>query len=251
MGVLFLIFGLIIGSFLNVCIFRIPKEESIAYPPSHCTSCGYELKPKDLIPIFSYLFLKGRCRSCGDRISIRYPIIEGINGLCYLLIYSKYGISIDGIFFCILASLLIVISMIDFDTKEVYRSTTVFGFILGIIYIGISGFYSHVNYMDNILGGIIGFLIIFLIVKLTKAMGEGDYEISAICGLFLGWKGIILGLFLAIVIGGIYGSIILASKSKGRKDEMAFGPFIAIGSFISMLYFAEIMKIYLGIFIGI
>ena len=249
MEIIVLVFGLIIGSFLNVCIFRIPKGESISYPPSHCTSCGYNLKPKDLVPVFSYLFLKGRCRSCKEKISLRYPIIELINALSYVLIYMKFGFAIKSIFFCLLASLLIVISMIDFDKKEVYAATTLFGLILGIIYLVVSYFYSNINYTDNILGGVVGFLIIFLIVKLTGGMGEGDYEIAGICGLFLGVKGILVGLFIGIILGAIYGSGLLIRKSKTGKDEMAFGPFIALGSFISLIYGAGILEFYINFFI--
>jgi len=249
MEIIVLVFGLIIGSFLNVCIFRIPKGESISYPPSHCTSCGYNLKPKDLVPVFSYLFLKGRCRSCKEKISFRYPIIELINALSYVLIYMKFGFAIKSIFFCLLASLLIVISMIDFDTKEVYTATTLFGLILGIVYLVVSYFYSNINYTDNILGGVVGFLIIFLIVKLTGGMGEGDYEIAGICGLFLGVKGILVGLFIGIILGAIYGSVLLIRKSKTGKDEMAFGPFIALGSFISLIYGTKILEFYINFFI--
>ena len=249
MEIIVLVFGLIIGSFLNVCIFRIPKGESISYPPSHCTSCGYNLKPKDLVPVFSYLFLKGRCRSCKEKISFRYPIIELINALSYVLIYMKFGFAIKSIFFCLLASLLIVISMIDFDTKEVYTATTLFGLILGLIYLVVSYFYLNINYTDNILGGVVGFLIIFLIVKLTQGMGEGDYEIAGVCGLFLGVKGILVGLFIGIILGAIYGSVLLIRKSKTGKDEMAFGPFIALGSFISLIYGTKILEFYINFFI--
>lgn len=249
MEILFLLFGLVIGSFLNVCIFRIPKEESISYPPSHCTNCGDKLKVTDIIPIISYLCLKGRCRTCKEKISIRYPIVEIINSICYLLIYREFGISIKSILFCILTSLLIVISMIDFDVKEVYRSTILFGLILGISHVATSYIYSDINYMNKILGGIVGYLIILLIVKITRAMGEGDCEIAAVCGLFLGVKGIIVAIFIGILLGGIYGIILLISKYKNKKDEMAFGPFISIGSFISIFYGAEILQYYINTFI--
>ena len=246
---IFFIFGLVIGSFLNVCIFRIPKGESIAYPPSHCGSCGYNLKAMDLVPVLSYLFLKGRCKNCKEKISLRYPVIELINAISYILIYMKFGFSIKSIFFCILTSLLIVISMIDFDTKEVYTATTLFGLILGIVYLLTSYIFSNINYMYNIWGGAVGFLIIFLIVKLTQGMGEGDCEIAGVCGLFLGLKGILIGLFIGVILGAIYGSILIIRKNKTGKDEMAFGPFIAIGSFIALLYGTEIFNLYINIFI--
>ena len=248
MSFFILILGLIIGSFLNVCIYRIPREESISYPPSHCTNCGYNLKTLDLVPVISYIFLKGRCRSCKDNISISYPLIEILNGVLYIIIFKSYGLSLKSVFFTLFTSLLIVISLIDFDTKEVYTKTTIFGAILGIVYIFIGYFYGDINYIDNLLGGLVGFLIIFSIVKITGGMGEGDYEISAICGLFLGVKGIVVGLFLAIVLGGIYGIMLLIFKFKDRKDEIAFGPFIAIGTIISMLYMQQILDFYMRFF---
>lgn len=249
MSFIFLLFGLIIGSFLNVCIYRIPRDESISYPPSHCTKCGYNLKTLDLIPIISYIFLKGRCKSCKDKISSRYPLIEGLNGILYLVIFKSYGLSIESIFLCLFTSLLIVISMIDFDTKEVYIKTTIFGALLGILYIGIASFYGDINYIDNLLGGLVGFLIIFLIVKITGGMGEGDAEIAGICGLFLGVQGIILALFIAIVTGGIVGSIILLLKLKDKKEEIAFGPYIALGTITCMLYGPKMIDFYLNYYI--
>ena len=248
MEILVLIIGLCIGSFLNVCIYRIPREESIAFPPSHCTSCGYELKVLDLIPVVSYLFLKGRCKNCSESISIRYPLIELLNGIVYLLIYLKFGISLNFIAYSILGSLLIVISLIDLETKYVHVSTIIFGLILGAIYISIGLFIGEISIVNNILGGVIGYLIIYLIVIITKGMGQGDAEIAGVCGLFIGIKGILVSLFIAIVLGGIVASIILILKLKGRKSEIAFGPYIALGTIIYILIGSELLSFYLNFF---
>jgi len=244
MEILVLIIGLCIGSFLNVCIYRIPREESIAFPPSHCTSCGYELKALDLIPVLSYLFLKGRCKNCSEKISIRYPLIELLNGIVYLLIYLKFGISLNFIAYSILGSLLIVISLIDLETKYVHLSTIIFGLILGTIYILIGLFTGDTSIINNILGGVIGYLIIYLIVVITKGMGQGDAEIAGVCGLFIGVKGIFISLFVAIVLGGIVASIILILKLKGRKSEIAFGPYIALGTLIWICIGEKILSLY-------
>jgi leader peptidase (prepilin peptidase)/N-methyltransferase len=238
------ILGLDIGSFLNVCIYRIPMEKSIAFPPSHCTNCKHNLNPLDLVPVFSYIFLRGKCRYCDEKISIRYPLIEILNGLLYLIVYLKFGLDVITIKYCILVSLLIVISAIDFDTQFVFTSTTIFGGIVGVLFILLQYVLYKNNVLDLILGGILGAIIIGLIVFLTRGMGEGDIEIAAVCGVFLGVKGILLGLFLAIVLGGIIGIIVLALKLKKAKEKIAFGPFIAIGSLISMIYGTEILKIY-------
>lgn len=242
---LIFLFGLIIGSFLNVCIFRIEKEESVSFPPSHCTSCNHRLNGKDLIPVLSFIILKGKCRYCNEKISLQYPIIEIVNAIFYLLIFNKYGLSPYTIKFCILASLLIVIGVIDYKTQYVYRSTTVFGGIIAVIFIINEYFFYKSEVINLILGGIIGFLIIGLIVFTTKGMGEGDIEIAIICGLFIGIKYILLSLFLAIIIGGIVGIIILTLNLKKLKDRIAFGPFIAIGVLISILYGEKIIEIYM------
>ncbi|MBQ6820465.1 MAG: prepilin peptidase [Clostridium sp.] len=230
-----LILGICIGSFLNVCIYRIPKENSIIYPNSHCINCGYKLRVIDLIPLLSYIFLKGRCRKCKERISIRYIIVEMLNGILYLLIYLKFGFNVNSIFYCLLASLLIVISFIDLETKYIYTSTTIIGVIIGIVYICTSYFVSNSNIIYSLLGGMIGFSIIYLIVIITKAMGEGDAEIAGICGLFVGFQGIITTLFIAIVSAGIIASILLILKIKDKKSEIAFGPYISLGAILFIL----------------
>ena len=239
------ILGLCIGSFLNVCIYRIPREESISFPPSHCTSCGYRLKVKDLIPVLSYIFLRGRCRQCKEHISLQYPLIELTNALLYICVYLKFGLSIDTIKYIIFVSLLLVIAVIDFKTTDVWTSTTLFGLVVGILFIIIHWITSRKFPVDNIIGGAIGFLVIWLIVKLTAGMGEGDIDIALICGLFLGSKGAVITLFAGIVLGGLGGAIFLIRKKKSGKDEMAFGPYLAMGAFIAMMWGERIIDWYL------
>ena len=245
---LVVIFGLVIGSFLNVCICRIANEESIAFPPSHCTNCGYELKAKDLIPVLSYIFLGGECRSCKEKISIQYPIVEILNAILYIAIYLKFGFTLNLFKFCLFASLLIVIGFIDFKTKYVYNSTVVFGVVSGILFAVLEWMETKSIPWNYIAGAFIGFGIIYLIVILTRGMGEGDIDIALICGLFLGIKGILVTLFLAIILGGIVATIILIFKLKERKAEIAFGPYLAIGGIIACLYGSRLIDIYLGLF---
>ncbi|MBU3137906.1 prepilin peptidase [Clostridium gasigenes] len=240
-----LLIGLIIGSFLNVCIYRIAREESISYPSSHCTSCGYELKWKDLVPVISYLFIRGKCRMCKEKISIRYPIVELVNGIIYCILFLKFGITIVFIKYCVLASILIVIGMIDYDTKFVYRSTTIFALVTGFVFVIINWVMHKNGVVDSLIGSLIGFGIISLIVILTRGMGEGDIEIATVCGLFLGVKGICITLFLSVIIGGITGVFILCLKNKTGKNEMAFGPCLAIGAIITMMWGTAIFNMYI------
>lgn len=238
------ILGLLIGSFLNVCIYRIPREESISYPPSHCGNCNHKLGALDLIPLFSFLFLKGRCRYCKEKISLRYPLIECLNAAIYILIYLMYGDIVLTAKYCLLTSLLIVIGCIDFNTQYVYTSTTIFGGIIGLLFcIGQAIFFKE-DYKNLLFGALIGILTIGLIVFITKGMGEGDIEIAGVCGLFLGIKGIIFTLFIGIIIAGFVGIIVLLSKIKGAKDKMAFGPFLSTSAIVYILYGNQLIEMY-------
>lgn len=245
---LVVIFGLVIGSFLNVCICRIANEESIIFPPSHCINCGYELKAKDLIPILSYIFLGGKCRRCKEKISIQYPIVEVLNTILYIAIYLKFGFTLNLFKFCLLASLLIVIGIIDLKTKSVYNSTIVFGVVSGLIFVGLEWVETGDIPWNYITGAFIGLIVIYLIVILTRGMGEGDIDIALICGLFLGLKGILITLFISVVLGGLVATVILILKLKDKKAEIAFGPYLAIGGVIACLYGSSIIDFYLKLF---
>lgn len=252
MGVLIFILGSIIGSFLNVCIYRIPKEESIAYPPSHCMNCENELKWYDLVPIVSYIFLKGRCRYCREKVSIRYPIIELTTGLLFLALYINYGLSFYLVKYAVFVCLIIVIGMIDYDTTDVYFSITVFGSILGVIFIAVEfylykiGIIMEFNFLTYVYGAILAGGIIGIIILLTHGMGLGDIEICFVCGLFLGFKLSVLMMFLSFIIGGILGVLLIALKIKNRKDYIPFGPFVTIAALIAILYGEKIINLYLG-----
>ncbi|WP_294343774.1 A24 family peptidase [uncultured Clostridium sp.] len=239
------ILGLVIGSFLNVRIYRIEKEESIVTPLSHCMKCVHVLKWFELIPVLSYVFLRGKCRGCGEKISIRYPIIEIFNSILYLILYMRFGFTIDFFKFAFLASLLIVIGVIDYDTTFVYTSTIRTGIIGGIVFLVLKVVIDGEGIIDNVIGFAIGFIVIFLIVVITQGMGEGDYEIAAISGLFLGIKGILVTLFLSIVLGGIGAIILLIRRKKGLQSEMAFGPYIALATVITALWGEKILGIYM------
>lgn len=238
------VLGLVVGSFLNLCIDRIPKEESVIYPPSHCTNCKNEIKWYDLIPIFSYIFLKGRCRYCGDKLSIRHPMIEFIIGAAYLMIFIKYGLSIDFIKFIIFISILAVIGMIDYDTTDIYSVTTLTGIIAGIIFLGIY-IYNGIPIKSYIYGAMLGGGLLALISIVTKGgMGLGDAELCLVCGLFLGVKLTVLMLLLSFIIGSIIGVLLIAFGKKSKKDYIPFGPFIAIAAIITVFWGEKICLLY-------
>lgn len=244
-GIYIFIIGLLIGSFLNVCIYRIPKGESIVFPPSHCTNCNTRLKFLDLFPVLSYVFLKGKCRYCGEKISPRYAIIEMLTGLLFLGTFLCFGLNIQTLKYIILISFMIVIGMIDFDTTDVYSVTTYSGIAIGIIFIVISYFTTGSVY-TYLYGGLLAGGIIALIIVLTNGMGWGDFEICLMSGLYLGFANSIVMLLAAFILGGIIGAFLIISKRKTKKDYIPFGPYIVLGTVISLFFGNKIILWYLS-----
>jgi leader peptidase (prepilin peptidase) / N-methyltransferase len=240
------ILGLLIGSFLNVCIYRIPRNESISYPPSHCGSCGKNIKGYDLIPVISYTLLKGKCRYCKEKISIRYPAIEVLTAILFSAVYIKYGLSFELLKYITLTALLVVISMIDLETTDVYFKTILFGLITGIIFIVFGYYLSEISVMNYLVAGLIGGSVIALIIVITKGMGWGDAEICLVCGLYLGLRNTIVMLLFAFILGAVIGLALIVLKKKSRKDYIPFGPFIAAAAIFSILFGESIILWYLG-----
>lgn len=242
-AILLFVFGSIIGSFLNVVIFRLPKHESIVFGPSHCMECNEKIKSYDLIPIFSYLILGGKCRHCHTKISIRYPIIELINGLLYVWIFLTNGMNLDSFLLMGFASTLLVITMIDYDTMDIYDSTLIFVLILGIIRLTL----NFDSFPDAALGGLIISIPLYIIAVLTQGIGGGDVKLMAVAGFFLGVKATIVGTFIGILTGGIWGVVLLLIFKKEGKAMIPFGPFLCAGMLIAALYGMHIADWYLSL----
>ncbi len=243
MNFVILLLGMLIGSFLNVCIYRIPKKQSIAYPSSHCPKCDESLKPVDLLPVISYFLNRRRCRYCGDNISPQYVIVELLNGLIYILLYLKFGLSLIFLKYIILASLLIVISFIDYKLKIIPNELIVFGLIVGLAF-------NIFNFSDYFFTGIIGMLIgggIFLLIALLAPMGGGDIKLMGILGLFLGGQLILLTTLLSFITGALISVILIVLKIKSRKDEIPFAPFISLAAIITLIYGEHIISWYLAL----
>ncbi len=247
--VLIFILGLIVGSFSNVCINRIPKNESIIYPASHCPKCRSKIKPVDNIPLLSYILLKGRCRNCKSKITIQYPIVELITGLIYLIIYLAYGLSVQTLIYIIFSSALIIIAFIDLNQQIVPDVISLPGIAIGFI---ISFFVPYISFIDSALGVLVGGGIILIIgmvgsvIFKKEAMGGGDVKLAAMIGAFLGWRYIVISLFLGFFLGALAGIFLILSKIKSREDVVPFGPFIVLGSFITLLWGEKIISWYIG-----
>lgn len=242
--IMIFLIGISIGSFLNVCIYRIPEKEDIVFERSHCMSCGNVLKWYELIPLFSFIVQGGKCRNCKAKLSVQYPLIELLNGLLYVWIFIEKGFCPESILLCVCASTLIVISMIDWRTYEIPFGCNVIIGILGIVRI-ILDLTHWYNYVIGffVVSGL--FLIIYWITK-GRGIGGGDIKLMAAAGLLLGWQNILLSL----MIGSIAGSVIHLTlmKVQGKDRVLAFGPYLAFGIFIAMLYGNEIITWYLGMF---
>lgn len=242
--VIIFLYGIVIGSFLNVCIYRIPKGESIVKVRSHCMNCGYQLKWYDLVPLFSFLFLRGRCRKCRQKISVQYPVIELLNGVLYCMIFAVYGVSVNALLYALLASALIALSVIDFRTYEIPVGFNIWILALGLIRI-VTDYADWLDYAVGFLAVSMFLLLIYLITK-GRGIGGGDIKLMAACGLLLGWKRIIL----AFVLGCIIGSVVHTARMKisGQGHVLAFGPYLSAGVMIAALAGDPMIAWYLSFF---
>jgi leader peptidase (prepilin peptidase) / N-methyltransferase len=224
------IFGAAIGSFLNVCIFRIPAEESIVKPASRCPSCGHPIRFYDNIPILSFLVLRAQCRDCGAKISWRYPLVEFITGLLALLLFMKFGPTIHFLIFFIFTAVLIVITFIDIDYQIIPDVISLPGipvFFLAAVFV------VKLPWLEALIGLLIGggvlLAIAFVYELITKreGMGGGDIKLLAMIGGFLGWKSLIFVLLFSSLTGAVIGVAAMIINKQDTKYAVPFGPFLS------------------------
>lgn len=234
-AILAILLPLLIGSFLNVCIYRIPRGESIVHGNSHCTHCNTPIKRYDLIPVFSYLVLKGRCRRCDTKISPRYPFIELLNCLLCFGVYLRFGLSLQTLLYYALTSTLIVVSMIDLDTGEIPDRLQI---VIGIIAAASFFLPNNMPWWHRVVGFFAASLILFILALLTNGFGGGDIKLMAVCGACIGFKAILVALFIGVIIGGIAGLVVMARSRRTGEDRptIAFGPQLCIGIYIAALF---------------
>ena len=248
------VFGLTVGSFLNVCIYRLPLKKSIVAPPSSCTACGNRIRFYDNIPVLSYLILRGRCRNCGTHFSMLYPTVELATGLISMALLIRYNLNNHGllqyfIFFAFISAL-ICISFIDLEHMIIPDVISIPGIIIGFL---ISFISTHVTWIDSLLGLVIGGGILYLIALLfeflmkKEAMGGGDIKLLAMIGAWLGWNSIIFVLLASSLIGTVLGTISLLLSRKGLRAKIPFGPFLALGAILYVFFGKELTEWYLNI----
>ncbi|WP_003542125.1 prepilin peptidase [Desulfotomaculum nigrificans] len=243
--IIIFVFGLILGSFLNVCIYRIPQGQSIVFPPSSCRNCGARLAPGDLVPVVSFLILRGKCRYCGNPISTRYPIIESLTACLFTIAWYEFGLSTALLRALLFIATLIVISFIDLDHYIIPDKILFFFIVAWVAFIP----FIPINYINSLIGLVsAGGLLLFIALLSKGGMGGGDIKLAAVIGLYLGWPNALLAMFLACFLAGIVGILLILLKIKSRKDIIPFGPFIAAASYITLLWGEQILNWYMSLF---
>ena len=246
--VISIIFGALVGSFLNVCIFRLPKEESIIWPGSHCPHCKKPIKFYDNIPLISYLLLKGRCRYCKGSISLQYPLVEGITALSSLFLIIKFGPSLSYLFYFAFVAALIVITVIDLYHQIIPDAISLPGIGVGLL---ASLIIPQITFSNSLIGILLGGGSLFIVATFyqwlfkREGMGGGDIKLLAMIGAFLGWKAVLLTILLSSLIGSVTGILMMVVKGKDFKYAIPFGPFLSLGAVISLFYGEEIVRWYL------
>jgi len=263
LAILFGFIGIAVGSFLNVCVDRLPSGNSIIYPPSHCDACNHPLAPKDLIPLFSYLWLRGRCRYCQARVPLRVFSLELGTGLLFAFLYLHFGLGAELAVTAFYASLFIVIGVIDLEHKlilnKIVYPMAVVALLLDIFLRqpGILDFLlpqppvlgALIGGANGIVSGAIGFVLLLIPALVSRGgMGFGDIKMVALIGLVTGFPLVLVALFLGIVLGGLVASVLLLFRIKKRKEAVPFGPFLAVATILTLLWGSDLLSWYLGLF---
>ncbi len=247
MGWVVFLLGLAVGSFLNVCIERIPRGESLVSPPSHCPACGHRLGPLDLIPVASYIFLRGRCRYCRVPFSLQYPVIELAAGLLFTGAWVKFGYSWHTLIAWVLSSSLIVASVIDIKHMVIPDEVLVFAALAGGIILYLD---SWERLKWGLVSGLGAGLFLTLVILVSRGgMGWGDVKLAGVMGLYLGPGATVVGFVAAFVAGALAGLILVATGRKGLKDAVAFGPFLSVGGLAALFWGQEVAAWYLKLLV--
>ncbi len=245
------VIGACIGSFLNVCIYRLPEEKSIISPPSHCPFCKNKLKWYHNIPILSYIFLRGKCAYCNKKISIIYVIVELLSGISLIVNYHFYGFSFNFFFYSIFIFLLLIVIFADIKYMIIPDEISIGGTIIGFIF---SFFPTSINWKQSLLGILIGGgILLFIIISyyfITKkeGMGGGDVKLLAMIGAYLGPKSIFFVIFFGSFLGVLIGVPFMLLKGKDRNLQIPFGPFLSVAAIIYLYFGDKIINLYLNLF---
>ncbi|HEX9774946.1 MAG TPA: prepilin peptidase [Actinomycetota bacterium] len=244
--------GLLFGSFANVVIHRVPRKESVVRPGSRCGSCGAPIAPRDNIPVVSWILLRGRCRSCGAGISIRYPVVEALTAAAFALAAILIEPATDLIAYLPLLWVLIVLSAIDLDLKILPNRIVVPSLAAGVVLVGVAALLGPGvgAWVRALLASAVSFGAFTILVLISpRGMGMGDVKLAAVLGLamgYLGWARVFAGFFVAFAAGAIGGVLLLLGRRAGLKSQIPFGPYLALGTVVSVLWGQGIVDLWLG-----
>jgi leader peptidase (prepilin peptidase)/N-methyltransferase len=248
-NILIFIFGLCIGSFMNVCIYRIPLSKSIVTPRSMCPGCNSLISAYDNIPVISYILLKGKCRNCGIPISLRYPLVETISGLTALAVFMRFGISAEGLIYFAFISALVVITFIDIDHRIIPDTISLPGIPIGFLLASLV--LPSMNYKTSLAGilagggSLLAVAWIYNLITKKEGMGGGDIKLLAVIGAFTGWKGVLFTIFVGSATGTLAGIAVMLKTQKDMKLAVPFGPFLSIGAILYIFFGSEIISWYI------
>lgn len=247
------LFGAVVGSFLNVCIYRLPRGESVAWPGSHCPNCSHPIAWYDNVPILSYIILGGRCRHCRVRIPLQYPAVEILNGLGYVGVLSYFGLTWSTVVYCGLYSALLVVAGTDLSHKIIPNAITFPGILLGLV---CAGTILPLGLVNGMIGLLVGGGILWLLAWASpylfgkEGMGGGDIKLLAMIGAFLGWKPAVMTIMVGSFLGSVVGITLIATKVIRREDYIPFGPFLVCGALVSLFFGQSLLDWYQGLLAG-
>lgn len=246
--------GLSVGSFLNVVIYRMPRDMSIVYPPSTCPNCKNRIKWYDNIPVISYILLGGKCRFCGSKIGIRYPFVEFLTGIAAIFVYLKFGLNLDFLFYFYFVASMIALSFIDLDFKIIPDEINFAGLFVGLLFAVVNSikFHSFDPLLSAVVGAVVGAGFLYTVATLylkyrgIEGLGMGDVKLMAFIGAYTGWFGALFTIFFGSFVGAVVGVVVIKLLKKDYHYEIPFGPFLAVAGLIYLFFGEYIRQLYFG-----
>ena len=248
--------GLVVGSFLNVVVWRVPRGESVVRPASRCPGCGRPVRPRDNVPILSWLILRGRCRDCAEPISVRYPIVEALTSAIFAMVAWRVGLTWHLPAFLYLAAVGLALAFIDIDTRRLPNALTLPSYVVGVILLTAAALLEQDT--QRLIRAVVGMCVLYalyflLMVLKPGGMGFGDVKLAGVLGMFLGflgWGALIVGAFLAFLFGGVGGVALMLRGGAGRKTRIPFGPYMVAGAIVAVIAGAQLAHVYVHTVLG-
>lgn len=250
------VLGLLVGSFLNVVVWRVPRGESVVRPPSHCPACGRAIRARDNVPVFSWLLLRGRCRDCDAQISPRYPLVEAGTAAVFVVLATRIGVEPALPAYLYLGAIGVALALIDIDVKRLPNVIVLPSYVVAAALLGVAAVVGD-DYPDLLrallaMAALFGFYFVLALVY-PAGMGFGDVKLAGVLGLYLGWLGwaeVVTGGFLGFLFGGLVGGVLMATQRAGRKSQIPFGPYMLVGAFVAILWGGALADLYLDNALG-